>query len=465
MEEIKMTKKSVDKEDINIVLYHGSCSDGYGSAFVVWLYYKNKYGLGKANEIQYIPCYHQKDLQLAEDFLNNLKNKNVLMCDFSYKYDQLVNIRSVVNSFMILDHHKTAEADLLKISKNLKIFDMNRSGCGITWDFFYPDVSLPKFLQFIQDRDLWTHKLKETSNFVAFFYEQDFNFEYWEEFLSDEKVDSAIEIGASWLEYKNILVDKVVKRTSYIIQEINGQYAIVLYSNSVEFKSDVGNAVFKKIPIGDFSCVWDYDLYRDQTLYSLRSTDDRFDVSTIAKKFGGGGHRNASGLSFTGIVGCLPFNKIDDPDLLKLLLHNTKGTLSLNNDDYTYTLFRVRDVRDEWFEENYFDLLKRKCSDSILLVFEKDSDQVNVIDDSIVVPLKQYIIFYNEKSLKQPEKQLQFIVCAEKGSALIFESSKEFHEVFWLDPKTKNSENKFSEDDNDDNDDNDEDESDDWSNK
>lgn len=428
---VTMTSETINKDDINIVLYHGSCSDGYGSAFVVWLYYKRNYGLERANEIEYIPCYHQKEFQLSEDFLNKLKNKNVLMCDFSYKYDQLVKILYVAKSFIIIDHHKTAEADLQRIPEHLKIFDMKSAGCGITWNFFYPETALPRFLEFVQDRDLWTYKFNNTSEFVAFFYEQDFNFEHWEKFLSDNMVDTAITTGSAWLQYKNILVDKMTKRTSYVIQEINGHYVIVLYCNSSEFKSDIGNAVFKKFPMGDFSCVWDYDLHRQQSSYSLRSTNDRFDVSAIAKKLGGGGHRNASGISLSGMVGCLPFDIIEDPDLLRLLHYNTKGVVNFGDSSYTYTLFKVKEIRQEWFKENYFNLLKRKCGDSILLVFEQMTDKVNVIDDSVVVPLKQYSIFYNEKALKQPEKQLQFLVCVQKDCALVIsETEKEFHEIF-----------------------------------
>ena len=32
-------------------------------------------------------------------------------------------------------------------------------------------------------------------------------------------------------------------------------------------------------------------------MFSLRSTDDGLDVSEIAKQYGGGGHRNASGFT------------------------------------------------------------------------------------------------------------------------------------------------------------------------
>ncbi len=44
-----------------------------------------------------------------------------------------------------------------------------------------------------------------------------------------------------------------------------------------------------------FSCVFNFDFINQNTFFSLRSTDDRTDVSKIAKKLGGGGHRNAAG--------------------------------------------------------------------------------------------------------------------------------------------------------------------------
>src|SRR5436190_5043526 len=109
------TVKQFDRDNIDVVLYHGSCHDGYGSAFVVWLYYKRKFGLDRANSIRYLPCYYQKEAELSPEFLEKMAGKNILMCDFSYKYNQLLQLIAIAGSFMILDHHKTAEADLKEI--------------------------------------------------------------------------------------------------------------------------------------------------------------------------------------------------------------------------------------------------------------------------------------------------------------------------------------------------------------
>jgi hypothetical protein len=74
-----MENKILDKNNIDVVLYHGSCNDGFGSAFVVWYYYKCLYGIERAKLINFIPCYFQKDHQLTSDLLEKISEKNVLM--------------------------------------------------------------------------------------------------------------------------------------------------------------------------------------------------------------------------------------------------------------------------------------------------------------------------------------------------------------------------------------------------
>jgi hypothetical protein len=331
---------------------------------------------------------------------------------------------------MILDHHKTAEADLKQIPGFLKIFDMNRSGCGITWDVFNENYPMPKFLEYIQDRDIWTKKFIETSPFVAYFYDQEFDFDLWETYLDEKILEKAIVRGEAWLEYQNILIEKIIKKVSYVIQEVNNKYVIVLYSNCPELKSDIGNKVFNKLPFGDFSCVWDYDLYKDQSNYSLRSTNDRMDVSQIASKFGGGGHRNASGIVFSGKVECLPLEKVDDLGILTLLLNRIKGNVKFTGVDQVYSLFKVNEIKNEWLNEEYFDLIKRKCSDTPVIVFERQSDLVDIDKTTgTIISLKEYSLFYNEVACNF-EQRLKLMVSGSKDHAITFVSPKEFSDVF-----------------------------------
>lgn len=433
---------NLEKNMINVVIYHGWCSDGFGSAFVIWHYYKETFGINRANSIKYIGATYQKDvIVLSDEFINEMTGKNIILVDFSYKYNQLVQLINVANSFIILDHHLTAKADLINIPDNLKIFDMKRSGCGITWDYFYPNQKIPKFLAHIQDRDIWTFNVPEsptyvekTSEFVAYFYEQKFDFDLWETYMDDNVTEKAIVFGTAWLEYKNLCIKKIIKKTSYIIQEINNQFAIVLYVNSADLKSDIGNRVFKKYPFGDFSCVWDYDLYNNESSFSLRSTDDRFDVSKIASLVGGGGHRNASGKCFSGLVSTLPFDIIDDHGILTMLKNGIKGHKNVNHVNESYMLFKVKEIKEEWMQEKYMDLIKRKCNDCLYIVFETISKNVHLENCDInignFIPMKNYDMIYNEKAITQPEKKLQYAVLSTKDCVLTLESTKEFDELF-----------------------------------
>jgi oligoribonuclease NrnB/cAMP/cGMP phosphodiesterase (DHH superfamily) len=62
---------------------------------------------------------------------------------------------------------------------------------------------------------------------------------------------------------------------------------------NAKYASDVGNAL--AVQLGKFG-VTCFDTAKER-VFSLRSTDETLDVSAIAKMFGNGGHRNASGFS------------------------------------------------------------------------------------------------------------------------------------------------------------------------
>ena len=442
-----------NKDNIDTVLYHGNCADGFGSAFCVWLYYKQTYGILSANKIRYIPCVHSND-PLSAEFVEKLTGANILMCDFSYKYDQLIRIINVANTFMILDHHKTAQQDLERVPLEMKIFDMSRSGAIITWDFFFPNVSIPKVLGLIQDRDLWTFKMSGTNEFSTYLFEQEFSFELFESFLDLDKLDLAIQTGSKWLEYKKIIISNMSKRAVPIIQKINNKLMIVLYvSSAAEFASDVGNAVFKYFPLGDFSAVFSHDLETESTRFSLRSEDHRADVSAIAKQCGGGGHRNAAGLAIPGIQGFLPFEHAYDKEIISILQNRKNGPLvyctgKLSDDEiieslkynkvntqmtieYEYTLFQVNKFNKKWLEQDYMDLIKRKVTDSRYIVFQTPSDKIHYDNvTNIVVPLNDYYMIFNERNLTDPETKLEFNALMSDPTHLFFSSEKEFEDIF-----------------------------------
>lgn len=420
------------KNKVDFVLYHGNCSDGFGSAFVVWHYYD----INNLKMPEFIACKHTTEEPFNKEFLDKLTGKNVFMCDFSYKYQYLEKIIGAASSFMILDHHKSAKLDLESVPDHQKIFRMDKSGCGIVWDFYFEDKPLPKFLAHIQDRDIWEFKLADTENFTTYFYEEKFDFELWREYLDENKVQDAINCGKSWISYKDIVIDNIIRNSRWIVQKIDNNYVIIVYSNSSIFKSEIGSRLFSKYPFADFSCVWDYKLGIDKTIYSLRSTDNRYDVSLISKKFGGGGHRNAAGLELSGLVNPLPFDTLDMEDLnIFFKDDNVTGKITLGKLDHNYVLFEVNAFNDKWIEPNCFNLIKRKNIKSNLIVFKLPTDKVTITGegDSIEVhKIYEYNIYFNEQSITDDIKQLQHQILCEKDLVIGFENYLSFEEIFTL---------------------------------
>jgi hypothetical protein len=79
--------------------------------------------------------------------------------------------------------------------------------------------------------------------------------------------------------------------------QIDGMYFFVACINTSVLKSDIGNQIFTKFENANFSCCYSIGDDSGSAYLSLRSTNDRTDVSKIAVKYGGGGHRCASGCS------------------------------------------------------------------------------------------------------------------------------------------------------------------------
>ena len=146
--------------DVDLVIYHKNCTDGFGAAYSAWRL------LG--NRAEYIACSHGEAPP-------NVKGKKVAICDFSFKNDVTKKLIEEADGLVILDHHKSAMVELHDIPD--AIFNMEKSGAVITWEFFHPGKDAPKFIQYIEDRDLWKWELPYSREFAAAFDMVQFNFE------------------------------------------------------------------------------------------------------------------------------------------------------------------------------------------------------------------------------------------------------------------------------------------------
>ena len=281
------------------IIYHSPCSDGLASAWIIKYYI--------SLEAELIQCYAGKAPKYDVTYF---ANKNVIFVDIYPPNDYLIELSKVAKYICILDHHETNYTNYFSIEKelgqNVEVhFDNTRSGCMITWDHFCQGKERPWFINYIGDRDLWTWKLENSVEINNALYTDDhITFEGLPKLLT-KNIDEFIERGKYLTEHKNKLIDANIK--NYTVASSYDGYYIYVYTGRVDISSDVGNKLMT-IPIDkinklpDFTVYWRYDAVSKKYWLSLRSNDNSTDVSKICQKYGGGGHRNASGCSISGDI-------------------------------------------------------------------------------------------------------------------------------------------------------------------
>ncbi len=250
----------------DIVLYHADCSDGFGAAWALWKKFPNA---------SFVPVKH------GQPPPSDLKDRRVVIVDFSYGRPILESMASETKELLILDHHITAERTLDGFPN--AYFDQTKSGAVLGWEWAH-GTTAPWLLQYIQDKDLWTWALPESREINAALASYPFDFTVW-----DRLTQSLLEQeGRAILRYEHELVGKLVAQAALV--EFQG--VVVPSVHSAILTSQIGERLSPHHP---FCLIW-HD--RDGRRYfSMRSHAEGTDVGTIAASFGGGGHTHAAGFS------------------------------------------------------------------------------------------------------------------------------------------------------------------------
>jgi oligoribonuclease NrnB/cAMP/cGMP phosphodiesterase (DHH superfamily) len=280
------------------IVYHNPCQDGTTA-----LWCANYY-----NEIfEKIPC-KAGNLPTIDT-----ENKNILFVDICPKFDYLLEISKTAQNIVILDHHKTTidayETNKMLCPKNLEfILDITKSGCQITWDYFFPEKARPWFVDYVGDRDLWLWKLPNSKEINDVLFENNMldanlldnitKLQYY----TTEQIEDLIKEGSILLKFQKKQLETASYRAieaQIIVNEIT--YNIWLGTTTSADRSELGNVLAKK-PLSngklpDFSATWIYEPKENVWWISLRGTSSSPDLSLISGYFGGGGHIMASGFS------------------------------------------------------------------------------------------------------------------------------------------------------------------------
>lgn len=259
-----------------LCIYHGNCADGFGAAWV----FKTQ----ADREFDFHAGVYQNEPP-------NVEGRDVYLVDFSYKRAVVEQIRERASRVVLIDHHKTAIEDLQPLidSKAIEaLVDLNHSGAMLAWQWFHgPHMEAPALLKHIEDRDLWRFALAHTREIQANVFSYPYDFSVWDD-LMNRPVEQLVAEGQA-IERKHF--KDIEELTKVVTREFTiGGHTVPVANLPYTLTSDAGHLLAKGKPFA--GCYWDTP---DGRVFSLRSTEEGLDVSAIAKAYGGGGHRNASG--------------------------------------------------------------------------------------------------------------------------------------------------------------------------
>lgn len=303
-----------------LCIYHGNCADGFGAAWAV------RAALG-LEHVEFHPGVHQ-------DPPPDVSGRDVILVDFSYKRRVLAEMAAQARSILILDHHKSAAEDLAGLPLPVDygptglmpadwgcvdvvagysrdalhdcarqcngppvyaIFDMERSGAGLTWDFFHPGRPRPALIDIIEDRDLWRFALPGTREIQAALFSYPYDFDVWDDLMQTPVANLREEGVAIERKHHKDVAELVAVTRRYMT--IGGR-EVPVANLPYTLTSDAGHVMCSTPYAGTndlppfAACYWDTPEGR---VFSLRSREGGADVSAIAKQYGGGGHKHAAG--------------------------------------------------------------------------------------------------------------------------------------------------------------------------
>ena len=268
---------------VPLCIYHGpGCDDGFAAACVVSKYYDGR--------VELHPGIYGNDPP-------DVTGRSVILVDFCYRSDVLLKMAETARRILILDHHKSAQEDLQNLShpKINCIFDMNRSGAMLAWDQFFPRHQAPEFIEYIQDRDLWTKKLPNIDEFTMGLRAYPQDLKIWSVFFTDGAIKFLIEEGRIILRYYRQRVEEV-KSKAYLALITGVKFWVV---NAPQYMASEVAGELAEEHTGFGACF--YQNSPSEWHYSLRARNGN-DVAKVAQEYGGGGHAGAAGFRTFNLV-------------------------------------------------------------------------------------------------------------------------------------------------------------------
>jgi uncharacterized protein len=284
-------------EKKNLKIFYHNDADGIMSAAVVNYYLYTKQPEIYKNTLYFPIDYNYRTSPLS--FIN--KDEEIIIVDFSFKPNVMLDILELTDNVIWIDHHKTA----IELYQDfpVKIRGMRstkRSAAFLTWNYLFPkiaDSNVPQAIKLVDDYDRWVFNYEHSDEFrlgmLLMSGESPENITFWKKLLEEEDsmfIQKVVDVGEVILNWQ----DMGRRKADPYKASLGGYTFLVmnLKGNSKAFDyCDKGET--------DGLMLWHFDgkLYNYSLYHSKKGRIDRVDFTKLASAYGGGGHPGACGFS------------------------------------------------------------------------------------------------------------------------------------------------------------------------
>jgi oligoribonuclease NrnB/cAMP/cGMP phosphodiesterase (DHH superfamily) len=296
------------------IIYHSADLDGHCSGAIVRSFLLRNGTSEK--EIQIIGMDYGRSFDIE-----TCRNKNVYIVDFSFPPDKMLLLKGISKSLIWIDHHITAIEDMKNIEAELLgLRKVGEAACELCWQHFFPEKSMPLAVKLLGRYDVWMWEKEYPAAIDLQKGLQSFNngyshpdAEFWNGLLFN---------GNNSITFNQLLSDgRIINNyAKNVDKKYAFSHAFITKLGDVPMvainKGMTSSAIFDELdekydlPILRCYFSWILDVGYKIGLYTKEAD---FDVSIIAKSYGGGGHKKAAGfISYN-----LPFELTTERPTLK----------------------------------------------------------------------------------------------------------------------------------------------------
>lgn len=264
-----------------------------------------------------MPVFQEIDYRTKFPMETIRKDEQVYIVDYSISPDEMRELLNITKDVTWIDHHKTAIEKYKEFEHEIRGIRYDGvSACMLTYCYIHHmtargegeikpfDISMtedaPMFTKLIDDWDVWKFNYgDDTRYFQIAFNTYDFSpcADTWDMFFDNDGEQTLIEQGKIMIQYRDNWAKNYMKLGFETEFEGHKCFAVNLGCCNSEY--------FKSLPEGKYEILIPFVF--DGNVYTVSLYSTTVDVSEIAKKYGGGGHKGASGFQIKE----LPFKKLE----------------------------------------------------------------------------------------------------------------------------------------------------------